>query len=92
MIDPHECRFCSENPVKAECTVGNGIKTMSMMIGMLFGRMSDDDRLEDGIQLQDGNLLCFDNSSREYVPLGVRIGYCPMCGRELTQKDIEEEE
>lgn len=92
MIDPKECRFCSENPVRAECTVGDGFKTMGMMIDMLFGRPSDDDRLENGIQLQDGNLLCFDNSAREYVPLGIRIGYCPLCGRELTQNDIEEEE
>lgn len=92
MIEKSDCRFCSGGNVRAEFTVGDGLKTMGMMIGMLFGKFGNEDdpeRVYNGIQLQSGNMLCFDNSSREYVPLGIRIGYCPLCGRELKEEEKE---
>ena len=94
MIDRKDCRFCCGDPVKAEFTVGEGIKTMQMMFSMLTGISDNDpDKKADGIWLENGNMLCFDNSSREYVPLGINIGFCPLCGRELKQeKDPEDEE
>ncbi len=93
MIDASECRFCCGEPVSAEVTVGDGIKTMGMMIDMLFGgRRKEPESVNNGIQLEDGNMLLFDNSSREYVPLGIRIGYCPLCGRELKQDNNEEDD
>ena len=89
-----ECRLCSGECVHAEEWRTGGIHTMSMMVGMLTGKMFDDDdeHLKDGIKLEEGNLLCFDNSSREYTPLGIRISYCPLCGKELYQESNEEEE
>ena len=77
-----DCMFCSGCPVKAEY-VGQGIKTMSMMLGMMFGRDEDEDECNNGIQLQNGNQLVFDNSAREYAPLSIDIRYCPFCGKEL---------
>ena len=87
MIEKSECRFCSGNNVPAECTIGDGFKTMGMMLRMLFGNDDGSADLYNGIQLQSGNMLCFDNSAREYVPLGIRIGYCPLCGRELKEEE-----
>ena len=91
MTDAKDCRFCCGKPVKAEVTVGEGIKTMSMMLDMMIGGSSDkhSGHLKDGIQLESGNILCFDSSSREYVPLGIRICYCPFCGRELKPEEEE---
>lgn len=93
MIDASECRFCCGEPVNAEATVGEGIKTMSMMIDLMFGsiRSSTSEYVKNGIQLEDGNMMVFDNSAREYIPLGIRIGYCPFCGRELKQESNEED-
>ena len=53
-----------------------------------FGYSFDDDP-SNYIQLNNGNLLCFQNSSGEYVTLGIRIGYCPLCGRELFEEEEE---
>lgn len=92
MNEKSKCRFCSGNNVPAEYTIGDGFKTMGMMIGMLsgmFGNEDEPERLYNGIQLQSGNMLCFDNSAREYVPLGIRIGNCPFCGRELKPEEEE---
>ena len=77
-----ECIFCKGYNVKAEY-VGQGIKTMGMMLGMMFGRDEDETECNNGIQLQNGNQLVFDNSAREYAPLSIDIHYCPFCGKEL---------
>ena len=53
-----------------------------------FGYSFDDDP-SNYIQLNKGNLLCFNNSSGEYVTLGIRIGCCPLCGRELFEEEEE---
>lgn len=92
MIRPEDCRFCCGAPVPAEETAGDGIKTMEMILNLMFGRSSEDEYVSNGIQLMDGNLLCFDNSAREYQTLGIRIGHCPLCGRELKPEEKENEE
>jgi len=58
---------------------------MMQMLGWMFGIGDEEEKekVEDGIQIVRGNLLTFDNSSREYAPLGVEINYCPMCGKKL---------
>ena len=46
----------------------------------------DDNEYEDSeIWIMDGNLLCGDNSRNEYTKASVRINFCPMCGRKLTE-------
>ena len=57
---------------------------MSMMLDTLFGKNEKPDHCQNGIQLTDGNKLCFDNSACEYRLLAVDIKYCPFCGKELT--------
>ena len=87
------CKFCAGKAVNAEEFVENGgYKTVRMMIGMLTGSIFDDEDTRDSVHLEQGNLLCFDNSSGEYQQLGVRINYCPLCGAELKENvNIEEE-
>ena len=73
------CDFC-EKYEKAEPEVkGEGINTAMNNLNLLFGYHETGD----GIHLDDDNYLMFDNSSGEYAELGVKIKYCPMCGREL---------
>ena len=82
-----DCKFCAGKAISAEYA-GEGIKTMGMMLGMLFGMDKDNENeLNNGIQLQEGNELTFDNSAREYAPLAIEIKYCPFCGKELVHKD-----
>lgn len=82
----NECIFCSGTPIDAEYC-GDGIKTMGMMLGMLFGAGKSETECNNGIQLQHGNMLVFDNSAREYAPLSIEIRYCPFCGKELKAEE-----
>ena len=81
-----DCKFCNGEPRQADELSGGGIKTMGMMIDMLFGSRTERDYAYNGIQLKNGNLLCFDNSACEYTVLGIRVNYCPFCGKELKEK------
>ena len=83
-----ECRFCAGKVIDRDL-VGAGIKTVQTMLHSMFG-MFDEEKTccVDGIQLQQGNILTFDNSSGEYAAMAVEIKYCPMCGKELVH--IEE--
>lgn len=79
-----ECAFCSGVLIKAEYC-GKGFKTMRMMLGMLCGSDEDEQEIcENGIQLQEGNRLAFDNSAGEYALLSIEIKYCPFCGESLV--------
>ena len=90
-----KCDFCEGIPIEAEYVSG-GIQTMEMMIGNLAAAFGDikknNERLENGIQLQDGNKLCFDSSAREYAVLSIEIKHCPFCGKELFAEDKGDEE
>lgn len=82
-----ECAFCAGKVINAEYAQ-DGIKTMGMMLSMLMGRFDEvKEKCDNGIQLQDGNKLCFDNSAREYAVLSVDIRYCPFCGKELKAEE-----
>ena len=81
------CKFCKGAPKRAEY-VGDGIKTMGMMLEMMFG--VDEDTLHSNcIYIKDGNLLTWDNSAKEYEELSTEIKYCPMCGRKLQSNTTE---
>lgn len=81
------CKFCDRELVEAEVSY-NGIKTARMMINLLAGALTGEQLdTEDGIRLEDGNILSFDNSSGEYCRLGVKIAYCPFCGRKLEEEE-----
>lgn len=89
MIKPDDCRFCCGERVPEDEKFGEGIQTMISTFESLMGRIGYpcDDDPSNYIQLRNGNLLCFQNSSGEYVTLGIRIGYCPLCGRELFEEE-----
>ena len=84
-----ECMFCSGAVIKPTDVLGSN-RNMAMaieMFGNAFGykplKSRNQETCTNGIQLQNGNRLCFDNSGREYAMLDVEIRYCPFCGREL---------
>ena len=82
------CLFCNGELIPAEETIGGGIMTVMSMVSSLqsaFGFGEPD--TSNYIKLSEGNLLCFQNSSGEYNTLGVRIEYCPLCGRKLNKEE-----
>ena len=79
-----DCKFCAGTRLRSEY-VGEGIKTMATNFNQMFGVMNGNDR-QDGIWLDDDNLLGFESSSGEYAPQYISINYCPMCGRKLVDK------
>ena len=87
-----DCRFCNGNVIKAGSM--NGYPTMEMALNRFMNVFSiefcfgqeKDETLSLGIQLQHGNRLCWDSSSREYATLDVEIQYCPFCGKELHRE------
>ena len=82
------CKFCEGKVIKAH-EYGEGIKTMRSMFSSLMGLSNDydeSDRAEDGIMLNNGNVLSFDNSSGEYAEMFIEINYCPFCGRKLERE------
>lgn len=87
----NNCKFCNGEVIEPG-SVGDGFQNMSMMIDRLqyaFGFEAKSQTFgycKNGIQLQNGNRLCWDNSAREYALLDVEIRYCPFCGRELEYK------
>ena len=86
-----ECPFCAGKAVKAEYC-GQGIKTISMMLSMMFGPNEDEeqDYANNGIMLKNGNQLCFDNSAGEYAELSIEIKNCPFCGKSLKARGDEQ--
>ena len=68
-----ECRFCNGEFIEPG-SVGDGLPTISMAIDRLseaFGfAPKKPTRCSLGIQLQNGNRLCWDNSAREYAQIG----------------------
>ena len=84
------CRFCVGKVIHCEYHFNDGFHTMGTMLGILLGTGDEnDEKLKDGIQLCKGNMLAFESSSGEYESLGVRINYCPLCGRELKEEDTK---
>lgn len=84
-----ECLFCKGKTVSWDL-VEKGQRPMGLMIGLLgamCGVESDDSEKRDGIWLEDGGVLKYDNSSGEYVPQGIEIAYCPFCGTKLEAKE-----
>lgn len=84
----NSCPFCNGEVIKYSSM--NGYPTMQTaienMLSMFGGQPKHDERLSMGIQLQDGNRLCWDSSAREYAVCDVEIRYCPFCGKELEPK------
>lgn len=78
MAEVH-CKFCSGDKIPAQY-VGEGIKTMGFMLNTLLGG-----DIKDGIHLEDGNKLVWDNSSGEYAELSTEISFCPFCGVRLSK-------
>ena len=82
------CKFCEGKVIKAH-EYGEGIKTMKTMLNAFLCNQDEDeefDRAEDGVMLNSGNVLSFDNSSGEYAEMFIEINYCPFCGRKLERE------
>ena len=84
------CRFCSGKAVNGY-SVGNGIKTMKEMAKAVFGVSIEEDELDNGIILVNGNKMHIDSSSGEYDPVEIEIKYCPFCGIKLAEKENDDE-
>lgn len=83
------CPFCNGVQINSEYA-GQGIMTLNTIIGSFFGSEDTNEIKTDcsnGIILKRGNLLFFDNSAQEYASLGIKIKYCPFCGKELKEGD-----
>lgn len=78
-----KCPLCEEGKKLDPEYQGEGIGTMAMNLHNLFGS----ELKHDGIQLQDNNVLMWDNSSGEYAKLGIIINFCPICGRQIRKKE-----
>lgn len=82
-----ECRFCSGRIIHNGYRFGDGFKTIKTMLMTWFSKSDDEDEtLENGIQLRNGNVLAFESSGGEYESLGVEIKFCPLCGKELKEE------
>lgn len=88
-----ECLFCKGKTVSWDL-VEKGQRPMGLTISIL-GSMCDVEidggEKRDGIWLEDGVVLKYDNSSGEYVPQGIEIAYCPFCGEALKVKEDPDE-
>ena len=83
------CKFCEYKRIYPQY-VGDGTKTMGLMLRMLGGI---DEDYNDGIRLDsEKNILWFDNSDGEYAELGIDIQYCPLCGKKLNTNDTPQNE
>lgn len=78
-----KCPLCEEGKKLDPEFQGEGRGTMVMNLHNLFGGKFEDD----GIQIQDTNVLMWDNSSGEYAKLGIVINFCPICGRRIRKKE-----
>ena len=76
-----KCGFCDGHTINCQC-IYSGTVTMKNRMRYMFGKAVDSPK-EDGIWMEDGNYLAYDSSSGEYAPEGIRIKYCPFCGKEL---------
>lgn len=83
-----ECLFCKGKTVSWDF-FKKGQRPMGLMIGLLgaMAGIESDNEKQDGIWLENGIELKYDNSSGEYVPQGIEISYCPFCGTKLEAKE-----
>lgn len=79
------CGFCNGERIRVAGYKDEGrAETISSMLRRLDG--IDD---KNGVQLMDGRIMRFDNSSGEYNPGMVYINYCPFCGRKIGEETIK---
>lgn len=78
----NECPFCNGKNIPAQY-IGEGQRTMLTTLNFLFG--GSDGEYGDGIRLENGKLLAFQNSSGEYAEQMIEINYCPFCGKRLKE-------
>lgn len=78
-----KCPLCEEGKKLDPEIQGEGRGTAIMNLHNLFGTGFRDD----GVQIQDTNVLMWDNSSGEYAKLGIIINFCPICGRRIRAKE-----
>lgn len=76
-----KCDFCEGKTINSQY-MKSGLITKKNKYSTMFNTV-DKYRWEDGIWLENGNLLTYDSSSGEYASQGVEIKYCPFCGKEL---------
>ena len=85
-----KCDFCDGHTINCQC-IYSGTVTMKNRMRYMFGKVVDSSK-EDGIWMEDGNYLAYDSSSGEYAPQGIRINYCPFCGKQLLGDDNGKQE
>lgn len=82
------CDFCENGKFKEVDGYDNsGLRTMKSLLGGLVGKE------ENGILIDvenDEHYLVFDNSSGEYTKGAVKIAFCPLCGRKLSEETENE--
>lgn len=78
------CDYCEGKKSFEAEYCGEGIKTMSMMLGALSGYDK-----ESMAHIKDG-ILFADTSSGEYAELGFQINFCPMCGEKIESEGKHE--
>ena len=83
-----KCVLCAGETLCPEY-IGKGIRTMATNLSILTGRPRAIPK-EDGVWLEDGNILSWDNSSGEYASMQCEIHYCPLCGKKLSAKKTKE--
>jgi len=82
-MNKEDCQFCKGNTIHWDFCE-KGCRPMGLMLTLLGG---DEKEKDDGIWLENGIELKYDNSSGEYVPQGIEISYCPFCGTKLEAKE-----
>lgn len=76
-----KCDFCEGKTINSQY-MKSGLVTMKNKFSAMFNTV-DKYKWEDGVWLEDGNVLTYDSSSGEYASQGVEINYCPFCGEKL---------
>lgn len=76
-----KCDFCEGKTINSQY-MKSGLVTKKNKYSKMFNAV-DKYKWEDGVWLENGNLLTYDSSSGEYASQGVKIKYCPFCGKEL---------
>jgi hypothetical protein len=79
------CDYCEGKRAFQVEYFGEGIKTMSVMLGALL----PGHRKENVAHIKDG-ILFADTSSGEYAELGFEINFCPMCGEKIERENKHE--
>lgn len=81
------CEFCNGKAKASEVLCGEGVMPAGLMLSRLFsfGRTEESEN-GDCVAIKDGNVMVYDNSSGEYRFQGIKINYCPICGKKLDKK------